>query len=186
MSQVNQSQPFQAAGGQAFPVKPVPVKTNHLMRRAVSYALLALVFFVLGFLPTWVKLREANLRLSDTQHALSRAQIQNALGAAIIDVQWGDYEPARQSISTFYTSLQAEIGRGGASAFSPAEQAAMQPMFGGRDDVIALLAREDPAAARRLSDLYKSYSQILMGEAASGVEGDAMGAQESAAMKPAP
>lgn len=162
----------------AVPAKPL--KTTPLMRRVTIYIALPLVFFLLGFLPLWVRSREAAVRLSDTENGLRLAQLQNALGSAVIDAQRGDYEPALVSVSSFYTSLQAEIDGGEASAFSPAEQAAMRPMFNGRDELIALLARGDPAAATRLSDLYVSFQQSLTGRVALGVEEKAKHTRETA------
>jgi hypothetical protein len=156
------------------------------MRRVTSYLLLALVFFLLGFLPSWVRSRATGLRLSQTEQSLRLAQIKNALGSAVIDAQRGDYEPALQSVSSFYTSLQAELDSGQASVFSPTEQAALQSLLSGRDALIALLAREDPAAAARLSDLYQYYSQILSGKTALGVESTAMGARKWARAERAP
>jgi hypothetical protein len=137
-----------------------------LLRRVASYFLLALVFFLLGFLPAWVRFGETAGRLSEAEQALRLAQIQNALGSAVIDTQRGNYEPALQSVSSFYTSLQAELDRGKASVFSPTQQAALQSLLSGRDALVALLAREDPAATTRLSDLYQYYSQIMSVQAA--------------------
>jgi hypothetical protein len=186
MSQATQTEPIQAAAGKTARVKATPAKANHLMRRVASYVLLAVVFFLLGFLPTWVESREASHQLSDAQHALTRAQMTNALGSAVINAQRGDYEPALESVSSFYTSLQAEIDSGEASVFSLTEQAAMQPLLGGRDALIALLAREDPAAAARLSDLYTSYGQILTGKTAVASGAGVMGSRQSALKEPTP
>ncbi len=42
----------------------------------------------------------------------------------------------------------------------------LQPLIAQRDEIIALLARSDPAAGARLSDLYTSYRQIITIEVA--------------------
>jgi hypothetical protein len=39
----------------------------------------------------------------------------------------------------------------------------MQTLFVGRDEVITLLARSDPASADRLSDLFVIYRKIMNG-----------------------
>ena len=136
-------------------------KTNHLMKRVISYALLALVFFMLGFLPVWVNSLGTSSSLVETRRELSLAQMQNSLASAVIDVQRGDYAPALESASSFFTSLRAETDRGAASALSPAQIAQVQPLFAQRDEIITLLARSDPAAGPRLSDLYAAYRQII-------------------------
>jgi hypothetical protein len=69
----------------------------------------------------------------------------------------GDYEPARQAASNFFTSLRAETDRGNASALSPAQREGVLPLLTQRDEIITLLARGDPVSADQLSDLYVAY-----------------------------
>ena len=138
-------------------VQPKPVKATSLMRRVILYAVLLLVAFLLGFIPMWWKSRECSGSLSGAEHQLSLARLQNALASAVIDARRGDYEPARQAASNFYTSLRAEIDRGDASALSPAQREGVLPLLTRRDEIITLLARSDPVSAEQLSDLYVSY-----------------------------
>ena len=49
------------------------------------------------------------------------------------------------------------------SNFTKAQRQNMQPLFAGRDEIITLLARSDPASADRLSDLYVAYRKIMNG-----------------------
>ena len=138
-------------------VQPKPVKTTLLMRRVTLYAALLLVAFLLGFIPMWCKSRECSGSLSGAEHQLSLARLQNALASAVIDARRGDYEPARQAASNFFTSLRAETDRGDASALSPAQRERVLPLFTSRDEIITLLARSDPVSAEQLSDLYVTY-----------------------------
>lgn len=142
-------------------VQPKPVKTTPFMRRVIVYAVLLLVVFLLGFVPMWLKSRDCSSSLSDAEHQLNLARIQNALASAVIDARRGDYEPARQAASNFFTSLRAETDRRDESALSQAQRDGVQPLFTRRDEIITLLARSDPAAADRLSDLYVSYRKIM-------------------------
>jgi hypothetical protein len=137
-----------------------PLQTNHMMKRLISYTLLALVFFLLGFLPGWVKSLDTSGAVSAANNQLRLAQMQNSLASAVIDVQRGSYAPALESTSSFFTTLRAETDRGSASALSAAQITAVQPLFAQRDEIIALLARSDPAAGARLSDLYTAYRQV--------------------------
>ena len=73
----------------------------------------------------------------------------------------GDYEPARQAASDFFTSLRTETDGGNESALSQAQREAVQPLFNQRDETITLLARGDPAVLDRLSDLYVSHREIM-------------------------
>lgn len=149
----------EATLSRAVPAKPL--KTNHMMKRVISYALLALVFFLLGYLPMWVNSLQSSSNLSATGHQLSLARMENSLGSAVIDVQRGNYAPALQSASSFFTALRAETDLGTASALTPAQITAVQPLFAQRDEIITLLARSNPAAGTRLSDLYAAYRQII-------------------------
>jgi hypothetical protein len=142
-------------------VQPKPVKTTPLMRRVISYAALLLVVFLLGFVPMWLKSRECATSLSEVERQLSLARIQNSLASAAIEARRGDYEPARQAASHFFTSLGTETDRGDDSALSKAQREGVQPLFTRRDEFITLLARGDPTSADRLSDLYVSYRKIM-------------------------
>jgi hypothetical protein len=128
--------------------------TTPFIRRVILYTTLPLVFLLLGFVPMWLKAGECSTGLSEVGQQLS-------LASAVIDTQRGDYEPALQLTSSFFTSFQAETDNRDASALSPAESAGVLPLFAERDDFITLLARRDPVSAERLSDLYGSYRQVV-------------------------
>jgi hypothetical protein len=138
-----------------------PVNTSFSLRRVAIYAAVLLVVFLLGFVPMWLKFRECSSSLSQAEQHLSIAGIENTLASAAIDARRGNYEPARQAASNFFSSLRAEIDRGSDSVFSLAQREGLQPMLTTRDEIITLLARNDPAAADRLSDLYASYRKIM-------------------------
>ena len=141
---------------QTKPVKSTPVKQHFII-----YAGVLLVVLLLGFVPMWVKARATKSSLIETKHHLILLRMQSNLASAVIDARRGDYEPARQAASQFFTSLRAEIDKGDTSNFTQAQRQGMQPLFAGRDEIITLLARSDPASADRLSDLYVSYRQIM-------------------------
>lgn len=144
-------------------VKPQPVKSSSMMPRFIIYAGALLVIFLLGFVPMWLKARSANSNLVETEHQLILVKMQSNLASAVIDSRRGDYEPARQAASQFFTSLRAEIDKGDTSNFTQAQRTGMQPLFARRDEVITLLARSDPASAERLSDLFVAYRKIMNG-----------------------
>ena len=131
------------------------------MRRFATHVVLLVVAFMLGFVPVWLKLRESSSRLSAATHELNLARAQSALTSAVVDVQRGDYEPAREALSVFFSSLRAETDSEVDSILSPAQRVAVQPLFDRRDEIITLLARSDPASLAQLSDLYVSYRAIM-------------------------
>jgi hypothetical protein len=144
-------------------LEPAAVKSTPWMRRFIIYGAGLLIVFLLGFVPMWLKASTANSSLVAAEHQLSLVRMQNQLASAVIDARRGDYEPARQAASQFFTSLRAEIDKGDTSNFTKSQRDGMQTLFTGRDEIITLLARSDPASADRLSDLYVSYRKIMGG-----------------------
>ena len=139
------------------------VKSTSVMRRFVIYGGVLLVVFLLGFVPMWVQARATAAKLADAERRLTLVGMKGDLASAAIDARRGDYEPARQAVSQFFTSLRAEIDKGETSNFTEAQRAGVQPLFAGRDEIITLLARSDPASADRLSDLYVAYRKAVGG-----------------------
>ena len=147
-----------------------PSKSNVLSTRFSSlaipwrpvalYATIALGFFLLGFLPMWFKSSQAIEQRDAAQRGVRLAQLQNSLAAAVIDVQRGDYEPARQLTSDFYTNLRREVETDNASLFTPGQRVGLRSLLAERDELITLLARRDPAATERLFNVYSTYNKL--------------------------
>ena len=144
-------------------IQPERVKPPSSRRHLIIYAAVLLAVFLLGFVPMWLKARECASSLANAEHQLLLIRMQSNLSSAALDARRGDYEPARQAVSQFFTSLNAEIDKGEASAFTQAQRDGMKPLLTGRDEIITLLARSDPASADRLSDLYVAYRKALGG-----------------------
>ena len=144
-------------------LQPQPVKSSPVMRRILIYAGVLLIVFLLGLVPMWLKARAANNRLAETERHLVLARTQNDLASAVIDARRAEYEPARQAVSQFFTTLQAEIAKGDSSSYTRAQGEKLQQLFAGRDELITLLARSDPASADRLADLFVAYRKIMNG-----------------------
>ena len=138
-----------------------PGTSNRGMQRFIIYAVVILVVFLVGFVPMWLKARTATNALTESEHQLFLARTQNDLASAVIDARRGDYEPARQAVSRFFTSLREEVDKANSSSYTQAQRQALQPLFAGRDELITLLARGDPASADRLSDLHVAYRKVM-------------------------
>jgi hypothetical protein len=133
------------------------------MQRIVIYGFVLLLVFLLGFIPMWLKNRTCASTLAEIEHQLVLIKMQSSLASAAIDARRGDYEPARQEASQFFTALQAETDIADGSNFTPAQKQAIQPLTFRRDEIITLLARGDPASADRLADLYAAYKKVMTG-----------------------
>ncbi|MGH9428089.1 MAG: hypothetical protein ACRD2L_17540 [Terriglobia bacterium] len=143
--------------------QPKPVKSTSLTQRILIYGAVLLIGLLIGFVPMWLKARAGSADLATAQRELGLARLQNTLASATIDARRGEYEPARQAASTFFTSLRAEADKSADSALTDSQRQNIQPLFAGRDEFITLLARSDPASADRLSDLYASYRKVMSG-----------------------
>ena len=131
-------------------------KPTAAIRRYIIYAVVLLVVFLLGLIPMWLKARTSANSLAESEHQLALCKMQSDLASAVIDARRGDYEPARQALSRFFTSFSADNAN-----YTEAQRNSLQPLFAGRDELITLLARNDPASADRLSDLFVGYRKIM-------------------------
>ena len=129
-------------------------------RRVALFVTLAVGFFLLGFAPMWLKATRAIEQRDAAQRGVRLAQLQNTLAAALIDVQRGQYEPARQLTSDFYTDLRRQIDADSGSLLTPAQREGFRSLLTERDELITLLARSDAAARDRLFAVYTTYTRL--------------------------
>ena len=116
-----------------------------------------LIAFLLGLLPMWWAKSSVTYELEQAKRELRRQQFHNTLSSAAVYARRGEYETARQSMSTFFTEAQAELDKPDSTVYSAAEKSQVPALLSNRDDIITLLSRGDPASAERLSDLYVTY-----------------------------
>ncbi|HWS53930.1 MAG TPA: hypothetical protein VN228_07380 [Pyrinomonadaceae bacterium] len=150
---------FSAAEAGAAPAKSVPLSGT--LKKVGAYLGVAAVAFLLGLLPMWMKAGEAASQRDAAQRELRLSQLHGTLASAAIDARRGDYEPARQTASDFFTTLRGQLDAGADSALTARQREATAPLLARRDHLITLLARSDPAAAEQLTDLYVSYRKAV-------------------------
>lgn len=136
-------------------------RKNSFLRKVIIYLVVAIVIFALGFIPTAYKAYKNSAQRDQALNKLRRSQIQNSLASAVIDSRRGDYEPARVAASDFFTALGEERAKKTGSVLSDTEKISGDEFFKQRDEIITLLARSDPAASDRLSDLYINYRNVM-------------------------
>lgn len=124
------------------------------------YATVSVAFFLLGYLPMWLDTTQASEQRDAAQRGVHLAQLQNTLAAAVIDVQRGEYEPARQLTSDFFTRLRHLIDSDTGSFFTGSQRDGLMSLLAERDELIMLLARRDPGATDRLFDVYSAYNKL--------------------------
>ncbi|MDQ3180804.1 MAG: hypothetical protein M3Q33_09815 [Acidobacteriota bacterium] len=131
------------------------------LRRWGIYALILLIVFLLGLIPMWLQKRQVSNDLQTTQKELRKSEIRGLLTTAIVESKRGEYEPARQATSGFFTRLRAEIDRNEESALTKDERGRLKTIFDNRDSTITMLAQRDQASTERLTDIYVNYQQAV-------------------------
>jgi len=109
----------------------------------------------------WFKTDAAIEQRDAAQRAVRLIQLHNTLASAVIDVQRGQYEPARQLTSDFYTTLRRQIDTDNGTLFTGSQREELISLLGERDELITQLARSDPAATERLIRVYSTYSRVV-------------------------
>jgi hypothetical protein len=138
-------------------------KLSPAVKRYGIYLIVAVAIFLLGLIPMWLK-ASANADQRDAaQRELHLSRLQNMLASSAVDAQRGEYEPARQEASDFFTALREQLDKNGAdTALTPQQRDGLEPLLAGRDELITLLARNDPAAAPRLLDMHAAFRKAIL------------------------
>lgn len=131
-------------------------------RRFAIYAIVLGVVFLLGLIPMWLTARTRARERDDARRELRLSDMENNLGAAVINARRGEYEPARQATSSFFTALRAQCDVSTEpSDMTRAQCGTIRPALDQRDELITLLARSDPASADRLTEMYVLYQKAM-------------------------
>jgi hypothetical protein len=132
------------------------------LRRIGIYALIIVVVFMLGLVPMWLAARSRARERDDARRELRLSELENDLSSAVINARRGEYEPARQATSSFFTSLRAQCDTSTEpSDLTSAHCEKLRPVLDQRDELITLLARSDPASADRLTEIYVVYQKAM-------------------------
>ncbi len=129
------------------------------LKRIGIYAAILVAVFLLGLIPMWLSARERSSERDAVQRSLRVSQMQNRLASAAIDARRGEYEQARNAASDFFTNLRTEVDRTQDRALTTEQNTRAEKILATRDDIITLLARNDPASVDRLSDAYVAYRE---------------------------
>jgi hypothetical protein len=117
--------------------------------------------FLVGLVPMWLKANRLSAELLRAERQSRVDQIQIAFADAALAARRGDYEAARQGLTSFFNLITAESERGIGSGLPSGASADLKTVLGQRDELITLLARSDPASAERLANAYTSFRKTL-------------------------
>lgn len=110
----------------------------------------------------WFVARARAAERDAAQRDLRLCRLENSLLSAAVDSRRGEYERARQAASSFFTSLREQVD-GASPDLTTVHRDSLRPLMNQRDELITLLARSDPAAADRLTELYMSFRKAMGG-----------------------
>jgi hypothetical protein len=117
--------------------------------------------FLIGFIPMWLRARHRTSERDTALHQLQMSGLKGQLSEAALESRRGHYEPARQELSGFFTAINKAMEHNTGTDFTPGQLKSLQPIFSERDELITLLARNDPASADRLLDLDLTFRKIV-------------------------
>jgi hypothetical protein len=117
--------------------------------------------FLVGLVPIWLREHRLQGEFDSVQHELKLNQWQNELGTAAIDARRGEYESARQSASKFFSEISDEMGKTSNPVFTPAQLEQLKSVLGPRDEIITLLARNDPVSADKLTAMHVAFRAVV-------------------------
>lgn len=137
--------------------------TDSTRRRIIIYAVVLVAAILVGLVPMWLVARQRGAERDQAQRNLRLCRLEKDLASAVINARRGEYERARLAASSFFTSLLEQVDQiGRPSDLTEAQTNGLRPLLNQRDDVITLLARSDPAAADRLTEIYMSLQTAML------------------------
>lgn len=131
---------------------------NRLIFIAVGIALVA---FLLGFLPQWSRANGLRDRLETSRSDLRIAHTEGQIGAALTESLRSNYERARQLMTEVYATLQAVQ-----PSLEGTQRREVDAILGQRDEIITLLARAAPESSQRVMLIYTRYHNAFHPRAA--------------------
>lgn len=157
---------------------PAPTRRK-LDRRALiiaGVAVVALIFFLLGFIPQALKARGVRqererqaTRISQLETDLARTQAQRdlalalgKLGLVLYEVNRNNFANALARSTEFFDALREVTSAPSFSSAVPRGEPFLA-MLNRRDEISADLARGDQAVRQKLSEMYLQFEQALRG-----------------------
>lgn len=113
---------------------------------------IALVAFLLGFLPQWSRANGLRDRLAESRQDLRMAHVEGQIGAALTEALRSNYERSRQLMTEVYATLQAA-----APSLEGTQRREVDAILAQRDEMVTLLARAAPESSQRVMLIYTRY-----------------------------
>lgn len=113
---------------------------------------IALVAFLLGFVPQWMRANRAGEDRDAARFELQMSRTEGKIGAALTESLRSNYERARQLMTEVFGELQSAAPR-----LEGAQRREVDAILASRDEIVTLLARAAPESSQRLMLLHTRY-----------------------------
>ena len=140
--------------------RPAQTPAQPRFKQIKTYSIWFLAGLLLGLIPTGVRLVQTQRQRDALQQRLQGATLEMSLSSAAVMARHGDYTAARDAASRFFSDAKQALDAGD-DMLTAAQLTYLQSALAGRDDVITLLARGDPAGAERLTTMYVAHRAAL-------------------------
>ena len=118
-----------------------------------TYGIFFLAGLLIGLIPTGFRLVQTQRELAALQQHLRLANLEMNLASAAVMARHGDYAAARDAASRFFSDASQMVDSRD-ETLTAAQVTYLQSTLAGRDALITLLARGDPAGAERSTTMY--------------------------------
>ena len=118
----------------------------------------AVVAFLAGFVPQWLRAKRANETVQAVALALSMSRTEGKIAAALTESLRSNYERSRQLMTEVYDEIETLRG-----AATPAQRTELDAILAERDEMITLLARAAPESSQRLMLVHTRYRTSMTG-----------------------
>lgn len=115
-----------------------------------------LIAFSAGFLWQYLEARTVRGELTAVEQELELERLRVHLGQAALSAQSGDFESARQQMSTFFNDLQEST-----DAMSPEVQTIASDYLAMRDEIITNLSRSNPEYGTILYGMHERLNAAI-------------------------
>ncbi len=121
---------------------------------------IAVVAFLAGFVPQWVRANRTGDQLQAARWELGVSRTEGKIAAALTESLRSNYERSRQLMTEVYGDLQAMSPR-----VDERQRQELAALLAQRDEMITLLARAAPESSQRLMLIHTRYRAAMHGTA---------------------
>lgn len=136
--------------------RPTPTPPSTRSKQIKLYGICFLAGFLLGLVPTGIRLLQTQADRDALQQRLQLAHLEMNLASAALMARHGDYSAARDAASRFFNDARQAVDAGD-ETLTPAQRTSLQSALAERDALITLLARGDTAGAERSTTMYVAH-----------------------------